>query len=140
MIDLQLDTLQFTVVPLYCRAEIRSTLERQGCGFHTTFMVPDEDSISGRDREERGEHNHVLKRIAKHSRGKDKHLDCATFDSAMTDKSTGLTQIALVGRRKQSVGDAERLLSFHLSKFMEENGHQNEAKLRQTIAEWHGGK
>lgn len=32
------------------------------------------------------------------------------FDDAMLDPGTGLTHAALTGERKQSVGDAERML------------------------------
>ena len=35
------------------------------------------------------------------------------FDEAMRDATTGLTHAALVGIRKQSVPDAEKMLSFH---------------------------
>ena len=39
-------------------------------------------------------------------------MELRGFDDAMLDSSTGLTHAALTGERKQSVGDAERMLSF----------------------------
>ena len=48
-----------------------------------------------------------------------------------------MTHGALVGDRKQSVKDAERLLSFKVAIFLQANGWDIEAKYVNTIAEWH---
>ena len=45
------------------------------------------------------------------------------FDDAMLDAGTGLTHASLTGERKQSVGDAERMLSFLVAKFLREHGY-----------------
>ena len=50
---------------------------------------------------------------------------------------TGLTHAALVGSRKQSVPDAEKLLSFHVAKFFKDNHHLAEAEYVETVALWH---
>lgn len=50
---------------------------------------------------------------------------------------SGLTHAALVGKRKQSVKDAERLLSYHVVNSLERHGHNSEACYVQTIAQWH---
>lgn len=50
---------------------------------------------------------------------------------------TGLTHVALVGTRKQSVPDAEKLLSFHVAKFFQENHYHAEAEYVETVALWH---
>ena len=55
----------------------------------------------------------------------------------MLDRSTGLTHIALVGGRKQSVPDAEKLLSFHVAKFLRDKNYYAEADFMETIAQWH---
>ena len=44
------------------------------------------------------------------------------YVEALTDSSVDLTYSALVGLRKQSVQDAERLFSPKLADFMERNG------------------
>ena len=59
------------------------------------------------------------------------------FDDAMLDPGTGLTHAALTGERKQSVGDAERMLSFLVSKFLNEHGYLREANYIDVIAGWH---
>ena len=59
------------------------------------------------------------------------------FDDAMKDPSTGLTQAALTGERKQSVQDAERMLSFLVAKFLKENGYPREGLYVETVAGWH---
>jgi hypothetical protein len=53
------------------------------------------------------------------------------------DPNTGLTQAALTGERKQSVQDAERLLSYHVARFLRENDYDREAKYVEVVAGWH---
>ena len=55
---------------------------------------------------------------------------------ALTDDEAGLTYPALVGSRKQSVEDAERLFSPSLLKFMEKKGYTYEAKYISAILGW----
>ncbi|KAK3717702.1 hypothetical protein QZH41_009790 [Actinostola sp. cb2023] len=59
------------------------------------------------------------------------------FDAAMMDPRTGLTHAALTGERKQSVVDAERMLSFLVSRFLSEHGYIREAHYVNTVAGWH---
>ena len=54
-------------------------------------------------------------------------MDLQGFDEAMTDSKTRLTYAAWTGRRKQLVQDAEQLLSFLVSDFLEEKGYNQEA-------------
>ena len=49
----------------------------------------------------------------------------------------GLTQVALQGVRKQSVEDAEKLLSKRVATFMSSKGFTEESKYVSVIAEWH---
>ena len=42
-----------------------------------------------------------------------------------------------MGSRKQSVPDAERVPSFHMTRFMTRQGYVTEAEYLQHIAEWH---
>lgn len=55
----------------------------------------------------------------------------------MLDPTTGLTLAALRGERKQSVPDAERMLSFLVAKFLHENGYEREGKYVEIVAGWH---
>ena len=64
-------------------------------------------------------------------------MDLKGFDDAMMDSTTGLTHAALTGQRKQSVGDAERMLSFHVEKFLREHGYEMEAHYIRVVAGWH---
>ena len=50
---------------------------------------------------------------------------------------SGLTHAALVGKRKQSVKGAEKMLSYHVVRSLERHGHQNEAEFGRIIARWH---
>ena len=82
--------------------------------------------------------NHLLKRIAQHIRdGKYNELDHESFSDVLADPLSGLTHAALVGKRKQSVKDAERMLSYHVVRSLERYGHQNEAEVVRIIAQWH---
>ena len=49
-------------------------------------------------------------------------LNLDAFDEAMQVSKTGLTH-TLVGKQKQSVIDAEKLLSFHVATFVDEKGY-----------------
>jgi hypothetical protein len=59
------------------------------------------------------------------------------FQQAMLSPKTSLTHAALVGARKQSVKDAELLLSFNVASFMQNENFPTEAKYVETIASWH---
>ena len=50
---------------------------------------------------------------------KNLRLSQEAFTKAFSDRSAGLTHAALVGLRKQSVRDAERLLSYSVADCME---------------------
>ena len=54
----------------------------------------------------------------------------------MQDLKTGLTFAALTGERKQSVVDAERMLSYLVASFLGEHGYEKEEFVR-TVAGWH---
>ena len=45
----------------------------------------------------------------------------------LADPLSGLTHAALVGKRKQNVKDAERLLSYHVVRSLERHGDIEEA-------------
>ena len=64
-------------------------------------------------------------------------MELKGFDDALMDSSTGLTHAALTGERKQSVGDAERILSFLVAKFLREHGYIREANYIDIVAGWH---
>ena len=96
------------------------------------------DPITGITHLEREDHCHIIKRIAKHTReGAYVALNLDAFDEAMRDPKTGLTHTAHVGKRKQSVIDAEKLLSFHVAIFLDKSGHEKEAEYVKIIASWH---
>ena len=92
----------------------------------------------GTPRHDRSDHNHLYRRIAKSVReGKDDTLNYEAFDDVLLDQNSGLTHAALIGIRKQSLIDAERLLSYHVVESLRKNGHQREAKHVEIIANWH---
>ena len=51
--------------------------------------------------------------------------------------TTGLTHAALTSERKQSVQDAERMLSFKVASFLKDHGYEEEARYVDTVAGWH---
>jgi len=62
------------------------------------------------------------------------HLE--RFVEALADPSTNLTYYALTGARKQSVQDAERLLSLEVAHFMKNKKYNTEATYVRVIANW----
>ena len=59
------------------------------------------------------------------------------FEDALDDPATGLNHAALIGERKQSVKDAEKLLSYALGESMRKHGYIFEAIYVKTIAQPH---
>lgn len=57
--------------------------------------------------------------------------------AAMMSPDTGLNHVALAGLRKQSVEDAEHLLSYRVAADMERRGHLVAAEYVSIIAGWH---
>ena len=109
-----------------------------GIDFSLYMYVPEVDPTTGDIFHEREDHCHILKRIWKHTReGGPDECDITAFDAAMMDPGTGLTHAALTGERKQSVADAERMLSYQVSTFMRGHGYVREAQFVDTVAGWH---
>ena len=89
--------------------------------FSKYLYVPEVDPITEEERHDRGDHNHLFRRMAKSVReGKHPNLNNEAFNDALQDAESGLTYAALIGKRKQSLKDAERLLSLPCGRFFEE--------------------
>lgn len=58
------------------------------------------------------------------------------YNDALSDPSSGLMYPALVGLRKQSVVDAERMFNPQLAKYMERNGHEYENAYISAVWGW----
>lgn len=115
--------------PTLTRRECRN-LKNKGVDFSTHLYVPEVDPATGLVHHERSDHNHVLKRIAHHLReGGYDDLQYEAFSDVLANPSSGLTHAALVGKCKQSVKDAERLLSYHVVASLDRHGHNTEADL-----------
>ena len=95
------------------------------------MYVPELDADSQEYYHEREDHCHILKRIWKHTREGPEGFNLQGFDDALLDPTTGLTHAALTGERKQSVTDAEKLLSFLVGSY------EKEGKFVETVAKWH---
>ena len=89
-------------------------------------------------RHDRADHNHFLKRITQHVRdGVYTPFDYEAFSDVLSDPLSGLTLAALVGKRRQSVKDAERLLLYHVEQALERHAKPEEAKFICVIPQWH---
>ncbi len=63
-------------------------------------------------------------------------INLERFVEALRDAKTGLTYPALVGMRKQSVQDAERMFSLPLADFMDGKGYTREAEYICVVNGW----
>ena len=132
-----LDKLRSLVATYRYRHRI-SELASEGVDLNTYLYVPEMDPITGYYFHEREDHCHILKRIWKHTREKGPEgTNLQGFEDAVLDPSTGLTLAALRAERKQSVQDAERMLSFLVAKFHRENGYEMEGRYVEIVAGWH---
>ena len=120
-----LDMLRSIVAMYEFRKTVKSFFEEFGADFTQHLYVPEIDPVTGTPLHERGDHNHVLKRVATCTRnGNYPDVNFGAFVEAMRSPNTGLTYTALAGKRKQSVVDAERLLSYHVANFFREKGYR----------------
>lgn len=132
-----LDKLRSIVATFKFRATV-SYWKEKGADFSTHLYVPEVDPITEEERHDRGDHNHLFRRMAKSVReGKDPKLNFEAFNDALHDPESGLTYAALTGKRKQSLKDAERLLSYHVADSLRRKGHEQEANHVKIIANWH---
>ena len=80
----------------------------------------------------------MLKRITSSLRkGHIPDVDLQAFVKAMNNAETGLTHTALTGKRKQSISDAEKLLSPVVAKWLKANGYLNEGRFVEIVSNWH---
>ena len=95
-------------------------LKLQCVDFTSHLYVPEVDPVTGLVHHDRADHNHFLKRIAQNlTIGGYSAVQYESFSDVLADPLSGLTHAALVGKRKQSVKDAERLLSYHVVNSLE---------------------
>ncbi|XP_072042171.1 uncharacterized protein [Amphiura filiformis] len=104
---------------------------------HTVYAyIP--ECIAGSDFMDRGDHHHIHKRIATSTRmGGPEELEMSSLSEVLQDPHSGLTHSALRGDNKQSVPDAESLLSHNVANSLHKLGYQKEAKYIKTLANWH---
>ena len=122
------ECLEDMLKSIVAKYRFRNTVSKymsEGIDFSTYLYIPQIDAESGEAFQEREDHCHILKRIWKHTREEEPPgTNLQGFDDAMLDPATGLTMAALTGERKQSVVDAERMLSYLVAKFLTEKGTQ----------------
>lgn len=68
---------------------------------------------------------------------KDPSLNFEAFDDVLMDSLSGLTHAALTGKRKQSLVDAEQLISMHVVSSLCHKGHHQEARHMEVSTHWH---
>ena len=109
-----------TIVATFVYQHAIQELKQDGVDFTQHLYVPEVDPT---------DHNHIYKRMAQHvQNGGYTVLNYEAFDDVLKDPSSGLTHTALAGKRKQSLKDAERLLSYHVVHSLERHGHVREAE------------
>lgn len=127
-----------SVVGTYLYRHTIEEYKQQGVDFSLYMYVPEIDPVTRVERHDRGDHNHILKRIATSTRnGNCQELNHEVFDAVLRDSKSGLTHAALTGVRKQSLKDAERLLYYHVVESLERLGHVTEAEYVKVVADWH---
>ena len=131
------EKMRSLVLTYLFRAKVES-LKLLGRDFSKSLYVPEVDPTTGDTIHARADHNHLLKRIAFHTRqGDNNKIDLRKWEEAMKDSSTDLNLPALLGERKQSTADAEKFLSHAVAKFFKQKGYVNEAAYVCTIVCWH---
>ena len=132
-----LDKLR-SIVATFVYKHAVSKMRQEGVDFTLHLYIPEVDSHTDEERHDRGDHNHIFKRMAQHVRnGGYIDFNYEAFDDVLKDPQSGLTHDALVGKRKQSLEDAERLLSYHVVESLQRHGYHREAEHVRVLANWH---
>ncbi len=132
-----LDALRSLVATYLFRHTIE-VYKQTGVDFSLYLYIPEVDPVTNVVRHDRGDHNHVFKRIATSLRnGKCEDINYEAFDAVLRDGRSGLTHAALTGQRKQSLLDAERLLSYHVVESLKRQGYVFEAEYVKIAVDWH---
>lgn len=106
--------------------------------FQQYIYVPETDPVTNQVRHDRADHNHLFRRAGASIRqGNNIDLDYDAFDAALMDPQSGLTHAALTGKRKQSLVDAERLMSSLVVQSLRRHGYDREANFVEVLANWH---
>ena len=130
------DMLHSIIATFRYRRDIERYFE-QGIDFKSHLSVPKIDPVTGELHKEVEDHNHLVKRIGFHVRDGPPGIDLRRFEEAMKAGVPGLSHAVLIGKRKQSVEDAEKLLSHAVADFFAKKKYDKEEKYVRMIARWH---
>ena len=131
-----LDMMRSLVATCIYRDTIKRHMENGD--FSLYLHVPEVDPITKDVRHDRSDHNHLFRRAVKSIReGNHQGLNFEAFDDVLLDTGSGLTHAALIGLRKQSLVDAERLVSKFVVQSLKKHHHEKEAHHVQLLVNWH---
>ncbi|XP_072016694.1 uncharacterized protein [Amphiura filiformis] len=132
------EQLKSIVATYKYRKTLNNIKSEHGVDFTKHVHIPEVDAVTGEVLHHREDHNHIEKRIGKHTReGGPPEVKVQRFAEACDSETTDLTVAALLGKRKQSVADAESLLSPAVAKFFETKNYTNEAAYVNIVSRWH---
>lgn len=116
---------------------IQELLE-QGVDFTKHLYVPEIDSFTREERHDRGDHNHMFKRIAQNIHNRAMWIIIMKLLMIYWKiQNSGCTHAALICKHKQNLKNAERLLSYHVVASVQRHGHPREAPFVQVLVNWH---
>lgn len=132
-----LDMLR-SIVATYVYRDSISYWKERDVDFSLYIYIPEIDPVTKDVRHDRSDHNHLFRRAVKSIRdGNYQCLNFEAFDEVLLDSGSGLTHAALVGLRKQSLVDAERLVSRFVVRSLRNKGYEREAKHVELLVNWH---
>ena len=112
--------------------------QQKGIDFTRHLYIPKGGPTTGEERHDCGNHHHIYKRQAQHvGNGRNTMLNYEAFEDVLKDPDSGLTHTALTGKQKQSLKDAERLLSYLMVHSLERHGHAREAEYVEVLVKGH---
>lgn len=132
-----LDMLRSIIATCTYKATVNYWKQRD-VDFQQYIYVPETDPVTNQVRHDRADHNHLFRQAGASIRqGNNIDLDYDAFDAALMDPQSGLTHAALTGKRKQSLVDAERLMSSLVVQSLRRHGYDREANFVEVLANWH---
>ena len=69
--------------------------------------------------------------------GRNPSLDFEVFDDVLMDSLSGSTHVVVFDKRKQSLVNAEWLISLHIASLFFCSGHHQEACHIEVLTKWH---
>lgn len=110
---------------------------KQGVNFRDYFYVPDVNELAGEPQHEREDHNQREQNCQKFKERANRKRGSSSIYKSHEQWKISFNYAALTGTKKQSEGDAEKLLSPAVAKRLKADNFLSEGRFVEVVSNWH---